>query len=221
MVCSARCIALLAPLVVGAVAWWTDWLPLKLGVPALCICILLSVKGEAFRRAPSALLACGAFAASIVGDYYLSTRGGSDAHFVAGIAAFGVAHLFYIAYALANGRMHLPVLGIALAGFGAWFALDLAHAIEDRAIWVAALVYTVLSCVALGAAAGIRSVAWVKVPCLVGIALIVFSDSLIALAEFAGDRTLSELILPTYYLAQIAITLSALHLLERGRSDAH
>lgn len=213
-------LALLAPLAVGAAAFWTDWLPLKIGVPALCILVLLGQGTDALRRAPSVLLVCGAFAASMVGDTYLSTRGDSVARFVTGVAAFGVAHVLYTAYGLAHGKMHWPVLALALAGFGAWFAVGLAPGIESRALLVAALGYTALSCVALGAAAGMRDRGAVKAPFVVGIALIVFSDSLIALGEFGGNRTMSALILPTYYLAHVAITLSALCLMSCRRGAA-
>ena len=42
------------------------------------------------------------------------------------------------------------------------------------------------------------------------IALLLFSDTMIAAADFAGRKELSFLILPTYYLCHILIALSAM-----------
>jgi hypothetical protein len=70
------------------------------------------------------------------------------------------------------------------------------------------LAYLFVSCFSLGAAWGIRFGGWAKWLYVTGIVLILFSDTLIALAEFMGYDQWDFLVLPTYYLAHIVITWS-------------
>ena len=74
-------------------------------------------------------------------------------------------------------------------------------------LW-AALAYLFVSCFSLGAAWGIRLSGLPKWGYVLGIALILFSDTLIAITEFMGNDRWEFLILPTYYLAHIVITWS-------------
>jgi uncharacterized membrane protein YhhN len=200
-----------------------------------------------------------AFAASIVGDTFLSTRAGRESFYIAGIAAFFVAHLGYLGFASRNGRMHRPVLAGLLAGYLGWFAVQLGPAIPSLPLKTAALVYLLISCVTLAAACGLRfglsihpseirrpgrephpeplpppdpdqpsagsstqralRTSWglpVKTGYVVGIGLLVFSDTLIALSDFMKVRGVAFLILPTYYLAQVVVTWA---LLQRDRSS--
>ena len=74
----------------------------------------------------------------------------------------------------------------------------------------AVLVYLLISCFSLGAAVGIRAGRWIRWPYVLGIFLILFSDTIISFREFVGYRELDFLILPTYYAAHIIITFSLL-----------
>ncbi len=65
-----------------------------------------------------------------------------------------------------------------------------------------------ISCFSLGAAAGMSARAPVKWTFIFGIFLILFSDTIIAFNEFAAYHDLDFVILPTYYLAQISVTLA-------------
>ncbi|MBT8307991.1 MAG: hypothetical protein KJN85_13700 [Maribacter sp.] len=65
-----------------------------------------------------------------------------------------------------------------------------------------------LSWLSLGAALGINTGNMVKWPFAIGIALILLFDTIIAFKEFVNNNTLNKLILPTYYLAQISITIA-------------
>jgi len=80
---------------------------------------------------------------------------------------------------------------------------------------MAAFFYLLISCFSLGAAIGISDNTWFKGLYVLGIGLVLFSDTIIALREFAKFKELDFLILPTYYLAQISITAS---LMVRQRS---
>lgn len=200
---------LLLPLVAGYAAWQTGMLALKLSVPATCA--LLLVLGDApFRRNRDVGWVVLAFAGSIVGDTFLSTRAGRESFYVAGIAAFFVAHLGYLMFALRNGRLHGPICAGLLAAYLGWFAWQLGPAIPSLALKSAALLYLLISCTTLAAACGLRLRMEVKALYMAGIALIVFSDTLIALSDFMKVKGVSFLILPTYYLAQILVTWALL-----------
>ena len=117
---------LILPALTAILALKTGYLPFKLGVPGLCALILLA----GLRRAPGlrdqgvwALIA--AFGMSMVGDFFLSNRPGHAHYFEAGIAAFFLAHLGYLRYALLNGALNRLALAVLLAGFVPYFGLAL------------------------------------------------------------------------------------------------
>lgn len=182
----------------------------KAGVAAGGIVIILACFLADRERRKDVLLVVAAFLLSIVGDWFLSTMRGDTSRFIAGIGFFFLAHAGYLAYALLNGRFKWAVTIVFLAGYLLFFLLKLFPVISDSMLMLAALLYLVISCFSLGAAAGMRFTAEVKWAYLIGIALILFSDTIIAFKEFAGYRDLNSLILPTYYLAQISITFSVL-----------
>lgn len=202
---SLRLAWLVVPLVAGYAAWRTGVLALKLSVPA--VCALLLVWGDSpFRRNRDVGWVVLAFAASLVGDTFLSTRAGRESFYIAGIAAFFVAHIGYLGFALRNGRIHRPMGLALLAAYLGWFVLQLGPAIRSLPLKLSALAYLLISCAALAGACGLRLRPAAKVPYVAGLGLIVFSDTLIALSDFMKVKGVSFLILPTYYLAQIVVT---------------
>lgn len=204
-----RALTLLIPgAVLATLALVTHELAFKLAVPGWCMVVLVAVGagGRPPRAHPWPVIA--ALACSMVGDAFLSTRGDSVPRFVAGIAAYLVAHLGYLTFALRNGRLAWPVLGVLLVGFVPYYVAALKPAIGDPVLGAAVLFYLVISCVSLAAVAGLDTV-WAKRWCfVVGISLLVFSDTLISFSEFLGYRALNPLILPTYYLALLGVTLA-------------
>lgn len=204
-------VLLILPASVAVLALSTGRLPFKLGVPGLCALILVTL----FRRCPLARCrdvwaVLGAFGMSMVGDYFLSSRNGHSHYFEAGIAAFLVAHLGYLRYSLLNGRLHRLALVILLVLFIPYFGLALSPVINGRVLWVASLLYLLISCIGLAAAVGLKQPALVKGFYVAGIGLLVFSDTVISFDEFLRYRELNGWILPTYYLSQIAVTSSIL-----------
>jgi uncharacterized membrane protein YhhN len=149
-----------------------------------------------------------AFAFSITGDWFLSTRHGSSARFVYGIAFFFLAHTGYLAYSLFNGRIKWIFTFILLAFYLAFYIFLLLPSIHEPALDVAVLGYLIISCFSVGAAAGIESLSVQKWIYFFGITMILFSDTIIGLSEFTTFREWNFLILPTYYLAQISITMA-------------
>jgi uncharacterized membrane protein YhhN len=207
-----RCLPLLLlPVVAAGLALSTGRLPFKLAVPGLSALILIVCVGRQVstaRRQVWAVVA--AFGMSMVGDYFLSNRSGRAHYFEAGIAAFFVAHLGYLRYALAHGGLHRRALVVLTVVFVPYFGLALSPAIQNGVLWLAVLLYLLISCVALAAALGLTQAPRVKGLYVLGIASIVFSDTLISFSEFLGWRALNVWILPTYYLAHLAITCSIL-----------
>ena len=202
---------LVLPVVAAGLALATGRLPLKLGVPALCALILVST----LRRSPPSgrqqvWAVVAAFGLSMVGDYFLSSRRGHPHYFEAGIAAFFGAHLGYLRYSLLNGGLHRRALAVLLLVFVSYFGLALAPVIESGMLRVAVLLYLLISCVGLAAALGLKQPVVVKSIYAAGIGLVVFSDTIISFSEFLHYRALNGWILPTYYLAHLAITASIL-----------
>jgi len=189
----------------------------KAGVAASGMVIILLCFFLESRRSKDVLLVVVAFLFSIAGDWFLSTMHGDTGRFIAGIGFFFLAHAGYLSYALLNGRFKWTVTIVFLTGYLLFFLLKLFPVISDSMLMLASLLYLLISCFSLGAAAGMRYTADVKWAFLAGIILILFSDTIIALKEFAGYREMNFLILPTYYLSQISIVYSVLRRMQRFR----
>jgi len=201
------------PAVVGVGALWTGYLPLKMGVPVLCAAILgwCRLAGKLGHRDVWWVVA--AFAFSAAGDYFLSNKRGNEGYFIVGIGLFLVAHVGYMTAAWLNGRVHRLVLAVLLLVFVAYYVVLLYPAIESGVLSMAVLGYLLVSCWVLAVASGLEWNSDVKLLYVLGIALIVLSDTAISFNEFLGFAKFNRIILPTYYLAHLSITLS---LLRRG-----
>lgn len=179
----------------------------KAGVTGSCILI---VGLEAlFTRTPlkSIGLILVAFMLSIGGDWFLSHRQGEMARFIYGIALFFLAHVGYLLYALRQGKIHLRTLAVVLPVYLVFYFGWLLPAIDSFSLTTAVLLYLVISCLSLSAAAGmVRLPRSAKLFFIAGIGMIVFSDTLIALREFLSWGNWAFLILPTYYLSHLFIT---------------
>ncbi len=152
----------------------------------------------------------GAFAFSILGDWFLTHMQGDSSMFIKGIGLFFLAHVGYLTYALINGKMNWRFTSLLLAGFLTFFFLTLEPEISDKALMIAALIYLLVSCFSMGAAIGSQNIPIVKWTYLLGILLILLSDTIISFKEFVGYHAFDFLILPTYYLAHISITFSVM-----------
>lgn len=201
------------PAVLGIIGYSTDYLPAKLGVPGTCALILILFHRREGRPERDFWWVVGAFVFSMVGDAFLSNKGDDEMMFVYGIAGFFAAHIGYLVFPMLNGRVNLPALAILYAGYVPFFIWSLNPAIDDVVLSVAVLVYLLISCLVLATALGLRLSEWPKRAYVLGIGLIVLSDTFIAFNEFLDFTTFNELILPTYYLAHITITAG---LIRRG-----
>ncbi len=205
---------LLIPATLAVIATVTNYLPAKMGVPLACALILFFVLG--FRRGKAGAdvyFVIAAFVFSAIGDYFLSNKGGQSLYFVIGIGLYLLAHLGYLGFAWRNGRLSGPVFLLLLLIFLPYYMILLYPAIADPVLSFFVLAYLLISCLTLAVAAGLRLSRLVKGFYVLGITLIVLSDTVISFNEFLQYRELNWLILPTYYLAHLSISYA---LLRRG-----
>jgi sterol desaturase/sphingolipid hydroxylase (fatty acid hydroxylase superfamily)/uncharacterized membrane protein YhhN len=152
-------------------------------------------------------LVLAALAASLIGDVLLL----SPSHFLPGLAAFLVAHGFYIA-AFSRGVGFLPSR-VAAAAIALFAALALGFVWPGVAAGLKAPVAVYVAIIALdvaqaaGRATRLRDAAAIAVA--VGAALFMASDLTIALWKFAA-WPVDQWTLPTYYLAQGLIAFCVL-----------
>ena len=180
----------------------------KSGTAGAGIFILIFVYFKRLQYSMDVWMIIGAFLFSIAGDWFLSNMKGDSGMFVTGIALFFVSHIGYLSFALMNGKIKWTFTGILLAGYLLFFVLKLYPSFDNSILMAAALIYLLISCFSLGAALGIDAKPSVRLSYIFGIALILFSDTIISFKEFVDYNRLNGLILPTYYLAHITITFS-------------
>lgn len=154
----------------------------------------------------SVLIACALFV-SALGDYFMAHRFGDDRTYVFGIGGFFVGHALLIASAatrLTFSPMAL-VVGVLLCGlYAAFLKLHVASGLP-QVLKLPAAAYTLIS------VAGFTfSLMTGDVIYACALALLLFSDTMIAEADFAGNRRADRLVLPTYYLCHILVALSAI-----------
>lgn len=201
---------LLMPACLAYYADTTGYLPFKMGVPLVCAALLLICFLGRLRLRADVWFVIGAFVFSAIGDYFLSSRRGHEYYFVIGIAAFFVAHLGYLGFSLSNGRIHRIAMAVLLVGYLPYFVFALRPAIGDPVLFAAVLLYLLISCVGLAAAAGLRLPPLGKWLYVFGIFMVVLSDTIISFSEFLRFRDWNSWILPTYYLAHLAVTASVM-----------
>jgi hypothetical protein len=207
---SKSCILIffLVQIVSAIIAIATDFLLYKIGVAAIGIIILLVTYYKKLTKIIDVWVVILAFVCSIIGDCFLSNMNGDNSMFMIGITFYFIAHLGYLIFSLLNGSIKWRTTITLLLAFLIFYYNTLYLNITDTLLANIVLAYLVVSCISLGAALGIRSVPKVKWPFVLGIALILVSDTIISFKEFMAYDVLNSLILPTYYLAQIGITIA-------------
>jgi uncharacterized membrane protein YhhN len=182
----------------------------KAAVPGSCALILAILYLRQIRKVTDTWFVIAAFLFSIAGDWFLSNKGASFLMFSAGIGLYLCAHMGYLFFAIRNGRIHKLFTVAVLAGYLIFFFMVLSPVINETLLLVAILLYLLVSCFSLGAAFGIRSVTAFKWSYFAGVTLVLLSDTIIALNEFASIDACNFLILPTYYAAHIMITFAVI-----------
>lgn len=203
-------LVLLLPVAAALAALATRRLPFKLAVPLLSAGIIILV-GWQVARAMSwtplwqVLPLVVALVCSAAGDVFLSTKGERSDRFVLGIALYFIAHVGYLAFALAHGALSWVVFGVLMIVLVPYYLIMLRPRINETPLSVAVLLYLVVSCAAFAAAAGMSWTGPARWAFLAAIALILLSDLFISFMEFLDLHATDVLILPTYYLAHILV----------------
>lgn len=183
----------------------------KAGVTLSCIIILLLAYRIRIHLNRDIWFILGAFIFSIIGDWFLSNKGDSFLMFAAGIGLYFISHAGYLGYALKNGILHKLFTALMLVLYLTFFFLVLWPAIDDAVLLSAVLLYLLISCFSLGASINLCFSPIVKWTYFSGIALVLFSDTIISFKEFTPYQDLNLLILPTYYAAHMLITFSLIN----------
>ena len=185
----------------------TGWrFPFRACVSVSCAAILWLMSGKELRRTVRWVIA--ALLVSSIADWFMMHSGRVPVYFLYGVCLFFVAHVGFLVFCLKNGRIDRWLLLPVLTGYLAFFFLVLRPALTEPVLFAAILAYLIISCFSLSAAAGLQLPAMVHWCFTAGIALLVFSDTIIALRVFAGYKTLGFLILPTYFASHVMVTLA-------------
>ncbi|MEZ5245127.1 MAG: lysoplasmalogenase [Acidimicrobiales bacterium] len=197
--------------IAATIDWWsvaTDRLGVEfLAKPAVIICLIgvaLAIEiepGGASNVERGIIIA--ALGASLVGDVVLMTP---DARFEAGLAAFLVAHIFYIA-ALAPDFVIGPglIAGILIVaiGFGVVPQLLAAVRVHGPLITVAVMTYVVVV-----SSMGIVAAGTGLLVTAIGGALFVTSDALLGWGRFIGPAPGGRVLVHiTYHVGQAGLVL--------------
>lgn len=211
---------LLLPVVFALLAIFRSGFVYQSGTACFGILILLVSYYDRLKQTKDVWMIIAALLFSIAGDLFLSNKETVTGMFVTGIIFYFFAHIGYLLFALMNGGIKRVFTILLLTGYLILFSLEIYPYIENSVLLYAAFLYLIVSCLSLGAAVGLRTNPITKWAFVSGILLILFSDTIIAYQEFVGYKELNFLILPTYYLAHIAIVFSLMkrRLVEPGET---
>lgn len=164
-----------------------------------------------------------AYIFSAVGDYFMANKINKPSYFLPGICSFFFAHIMFLAYAIktaeftsiGNGRaIFAAAFGIILTVLYTIFLIKRIYPSlrgrENVPMRIATAFYTYISCAVmtislLRVGNGADTVLF-----SLGIAFIVFSDTIIALNNFTDYKKGSFLICPTYYACHILAAASVI-----------
>lgn len=170
-----------------------------------CLAIVSAVRGAGWGW-----LACG-FVFSVAGDYLLAHQQNRPNRFIEGVGGFFLAHACFLAYALKFSQINwisYAAFAVLSAGYAVYLVKDIFPASKGAPLKVALSVYVAISVCVFSVALSMRIPVFWHVLFVLGIASIMFSDTLISLSRFLGRKRLKKWILPTYYLCHILLTIA-------------
>ncbi len=209
-------VLLIVTVIISVIAVKTNKLIFKIGVTFLCSLMTLwlyfiqNVHAYVF-------FIIAAFLSSMVGDYFLSNKGRNKNNYTYGIAGYFAAHAGYLAFAAIYGGFDfiaVAALIMLTAGYTIYFILRVKKEISNSILLAAVFFYTIISCICMSLSLNTDFLRATKGFYALGIMMILISDTLIAESDFCSNRRFSRFILPTYYFAQISITVSILFLFD-------
>jgi hypothetical protein len=140
----------------------------------------------------------------------MAHKGKNEVLYLFGIAGFFLSHALLIVYAL-NAMEHHRFVSAALicgAVLATLFSVYLALRVMKKTpklLQLPVAVYALISIVGFAC-----SIAYGNGCYILGVACLLFSDLMIAENDFVGNKKVGFLILPTYYLCHLLVTLSAM-----------
>ena len=149
---------------------------------------------------------------SVVGDWFMAHQERDGLNFLRGVFGFSLAHVAFIAFAVQRFAFSAAALCVALA-LAAGYMVYLKKRVWpglDGFLRGALATYALISVAGLFCALCMDAPQPEKALYIAGIASILFSDTMIAEAEFAHHARAAWLILPTYYLCHMLIAASQL-----------
>lgn len=180
---------------------------------------LLQLKSNKYIFSALTTLSCAAIAAlnspimalalfvSFIGDYFMAHKGSKEWMYLLGIVGFLLGHAVFIAHALlraVNTQSGL-IIGAALVLCLTPYLLLRVIRKVPKLLQIPVMLYTFISIAGLACAVMTGNPLYI-----LGIAMLLFSDTMIAENDFVGNTKAGPLILPTYYLCHILVALSAL-----------
>ena len=158
-----------------------------------------------FGHLPSSPFLFAGLMASVVGDWFLAHTGGKPELYACGVGGFLVGHILFILHAAQ--RIHFSaaalVVTVVLAVVYGIYMVRRVLPGTPELLKLPLVLYALASLTGLCFAMMTGSILYI-----IGIAMLVFSDTMIAEDDFAGNHRVKGLVLPTYYLCHILITFS-------------
>lgn len=153
---------------------------------------------------------------SAAGDVFLEVEGGRQAFFLSGLVSFLVGHLAYIG-AFSIGLRRSDILPLAIGSMAAYalgmFLFLMPHLpaalLGPVAVYAAVIAAMAVCALSRPAPTTSHKGRWSKMSGVVGALTFVVSDSVLAVNKFAFPVPAGkDIVMVTYYLGQIGITLS-------------
>ena len=182
--------------------------------------VTLSCAAICFLWADPRILA--AYLFSVVGDWFMAHSGGKkgDRMLIGGIVGFFLAHVCFLLFGLkradASGNRLLWLIPCAalLVGYTVFLLKDLFPVLPDAVMNTAVCAYMGISLAVMTVSLLSSAAPLPKFLFCAGIAMILFSDTLIALSRFLRKRQFGRAICPTYFACHILAAASVFA--ERG-----
>ncbi len=165
----------------------------------------------AFSGAHARTYVCIAYLFSVIGDFFLCHKKIHKDSYLFGIAGFFMAHLGYLIYALSNaaiGEASVAVASVLVIVYGAYLFIRLYPALDSVHMRIAVSMYMLISIAVFSCAFSMNLPIVNQIFFILGIFMILFSDTIISFSDFLGMRKWDKLIMPTYFLCHIFVCAS-------------
>lgn len=149
---------------------------------------------------------------SAAGDWFLHHERGRDAFFLCGVAGFFLGHCCFAAHSVVSGGFSLtslPVFAVLFCGVAVFLLRRVWRGI-DPVLRTAVVMYAGISCFSLASALFSGFSALPRAVFSLGIAMILFSDCIIALSRFGHVKKIGALIMPTYFACHIFVSAACI-----------